>query len=81
MHAEQQTMNITIRKHSLHRKYVYSEGEQAHASSPGKWHTYHQQQVPALGPTIRKQLITGFSNSNPKDSQQNHWITYKALGP
>jgi len=58
VHMEQQAKNVTIRKHSLHRKYVYSEGEQAHASSPGKWHTYHQRQVPALVPTIRKNLVT-----------------------
>jgi hypothetical protein len=39
--------NGTILKHSLHRKYVYTEGELAHESSLGRLHTYHQQQVPA----------------------------------
>ena len=51
-----QQAKVTILKHSLHRKYVYSEGEQAHASSPGRWHTYHQQQVPASSPEISRPI-------------------------
>jgi hypothetical protein len=46
----------TIQRHSPHRKYVYSGGGQEHASFPGRWHTYHQQQLPAPG-SSKKQVL------------------------
>jgi hypothetical protein len=47
---------FTIQRHSPHRKYVYSGGGQEHASFPGRWHTYHQQQLPAPG-SSKKQVL------------------------
>jgi hypothetical protein len=34
--VHKKSMNSTILKHSLHRKYVYTAGELAHASSLGR---------------------------------------------